>query len=165
VAYVDYVTGPNIDFEFLYLLPILLSGWYLGYSGAFVAVVSTTAVWSAMRVLGWGFRPVGTTVHAWNALMRLSVFWTTAYLLSRSRFETFATRAALERSRRLPPIIPICAWCRKMKSAHEEWQTLEEFLSKETDVRLTHGICQPCAERLRFESEQLELLRPNTMKP
>jgi hypothetical protein len=162
VLYIDYVTGPVVDLDFLYILPILSGGWYLGYAGGFVAAVATTATWSAMRIIGLGFIPLGAGVAVWNALMRFSVHWTVAYLLSRSRFETFAVRAALERSRRLPELIPICAWCRKMRDAHEEWQTLEQFLAKETDVRLTHGICQSCAERLRRESEELEARSPST---
>jgi hypothetical protein len=156
VAYIDEATGPYVEVDLLYTFPVLLSGWYLGSRGSFSFAVATTAAWLTVRVFGHGFPTVGLALHVWNAVMQFAVNWTVAYLLSRSRLETYAVRSVLERARRLPDIIPICAWCRKLKDAHEEWQTLEQFLSKETDVRLTHGVCQNCAEQLLRESEEIE---------
>lgn len=156
VVYIDEVTGPYVEVDLLYTFPVLLSGWYLGYIGSFAFAVAGMAAWLAVRVFGHGFPTVGLALNVWNAVMQFCVNWTVAYLLSRSRLQTYAARAALERARRLPEIIPICAWCRKMKGAHEQWQTIEQFLSKETDVRLTHGVCQSCAEQLLRESEEIE---------
>ena len=152
VTYVDEVTGPTVGLDGLYILPTLVGSWYLGRRGGFFFAVLTTAAWSLVRLHGRDFPATGPGIHSWNALMELSVNGTIAYLLARAREQTYLAWAEYERAHRLPDVIPICAWCRKMRDAQEEWQTLEQFLSKETGVLLTHGICHDCAERVVRET-------------
>lgn len=55
---------------------------------------------------------------------------------------------ALAEVRTLSGFLPICAWCRKLRGDNDYWQSLEEYISQNTDARLTHGICPECAARL-----------------
>lgn len=50
---------------------------------------------------------------------------------------------AAKREIRMHELMPICAWCRKIRNDDNYWQTLEAFLS-ETGVKFTHGICAEC---------------------
>ena len=61
--------------------------------------------------------------------------------------------AALARERRLQALLPICAWCRKVRNDQNYWQRVEEYLSEYAAVRFSHGICPDC---LRAVQDSLE---------
>jgi len=52
--------------------------------------------------------------------------------------------AALARERRLQELLPICAWCRKVRNDQNYWQAVEDYLTEYAAVRFTHGICPDC---------------------
>lgn len=45
---------------------------------------------------------------------------------------------------RLQELIPICMYCRKIRNDKETWEKIEEYLEKQPDVKLSHGICPDC---------------------
>lgn len=55
---------------------------------------------------------------------------------------------ALDESTALRRFLPICAWCRKVRNAHGDWEHLERFLVQRLDSTITHGICGDCAHKL-----------------
>jgi hypothetical protein len=54
--------------------------------------------------------------------------------------------------------LPICSWCRKIRTEKEEWITFEEYISREYGKKSTHGICPNCLEKeyleINLDSEQ-----------
>jgi DNA-binding response OmpR family regulator len=67
--------------------------------------------------------------------------------------QSLAERVAeLERTlaqvKRLQGLIPICAWCKRVRNDTNYWQQVEEYLGQNSEVRFSHGICPACfAER------------------
>jgi len=53
----------------------------------------------------------------------------------------------------LRKLIPICAWCRKIRDDSNYWQSVEQYLSRKMHFDLTHGICPDCAIQLKQEIE------------
>jgi len=53
---------------------------------------------------------------------------------------------ALSQVKVLRGLIPLCAWCRKIRDDQGYWNRVEEFLAKNTDSQVTHGICPSCFE-------------------
>jgi len=53
-------------------------------------------------------------------------------------------RAALDDVRLLTDLLPICAWCRKVRSDDGYWQRLEDYFAARRRVTFTHGICEDC---------------------
>lgn len=53
---------------------------------------------------------------------------------------------ALATVRRLEGLLPICAWCRRIRSDDGYWKLLEDYLV-DVGAQVTHGICQDCAAR------------------
>jgi len=53
---------------------------------------------------------------------------------------------ALARVKQLEGIIPICAYCKKIRSDRHYWQQVEAYLEAHIDVRFSHGICPECYE-------------------
>ena len=41
-------------------------------------------------------------------------------------------------------ILPICAYCQKIRNDQDVWMSLEAYLHTHADARLSHGICPEC---------------------
>ena len=50
--------------------------------------------------------------------------------------------------RQLKDMIPICAYCRKIRNDDNYWQMVETYINKETGSNFTHGICPECSKAL-----------------
>ena len=54
--------------------------------------------------------------------------------------------AALARVKQLQGLLPICCYCKKVRSDENYWQQVESYLVEHADVRFSHGICPDCYE-------------------
>jgi PAS domain S-box-containing protein len=54
---------------------------------------------------------------------------------------------ALENIKKLRGLIPICAWCKKIRDDKGYWEKVEEYIQKHAHVSFTHGICPECLEK------------------
>jgi len=54
---------------------------------------------------------------------------------------------ALGEIKALQGILPICSYCKKIRDDKGEWTQMEVYISKRTDARFSHGICQECAKK------------------
>ncbi|HIJ81779.1 MAG TPA: response regulator transcription factor [Desulfuromonadales bacterium] len=55
-------------------------------------------------------------------------------------------RQALDRVKQLEGIIPICAYCKKIRDDHNDWNQLEKYITNHSEAKFSHGICPKCAE-------------------
>jgi len=53
---------------------------------------------------------------------------------------------ALARVRRL---LPVCAWCDRIRTDEGAWETIEEYLERVEDADVSHGVCPECERRMR----------------
>ncbi len=51
---------------------------------------------------------------------------------------------ALSRIRRLEGIIPICSYCKKIRSDDGAWQQIDVYIRHHSDADFSHGICPDC---------------------
>ena len=54
---------------------------------------------------------------------------------------------ALAKVKTLSGLIPICAWCKKIRSDQGYWQTVEEYIKEHSQAEFTHGMCPDCQEK------------------
>lgn len=54
---------------------------------------------------------------------------------------------ALHEIKTLRGLIPICAWCKKIRNDAGSWEQLEAYLRDHTEARFSHGICPECIEK------------------
>ncbi len=47
----------------------------------------------------------------------------------------------------LKGIIPICAYCHKIRNDKEIWQQMETYISEHSGALFSHGICPECSEK------------------
>jgi len=64
--------------------------------------------------------------------------------------------ATLSRVRQLEGIIPICAYCKKIRDNQDDWHGLEKYISEHSEAQFSHGICPACFEREMKEIKREE---------
>lgn len=52
--------------------------------------------------------------------------------------------------------IPICGWCKKIRSEDNYWEQLEQYLTNEGFGVFSHGMCPSCAEKIFEKKVYLE---------
>lgn len=51
---------------------------------------------------------------------------------------------ALDRVKLLSPLVPICAWCKRIRDDSDYWSSISEYLRAHAGVDSSHGICPDC---------------------
>ncbi|MGM0460824.1 MAG: hypothetical protein ACQEQ4_00175 [Fibrobacterota bacterium] len=54
----------------------------------------------------------------------------------------------IEQINTLQGLIPICANCKRIRDDSGYWEQLEEYFSKQSEARFSHGICPDCMKKL-----------------
>ncbi len=79
------------------------------------------------------------------------------YAIERKRIESERDRLiqeleeALAKVKLLSGLMPICAWCKKIRDDQNYWQEVECYVASHSDARFTHGICPACMEKVKAE--------------
>ena len=55
---------------------------------------------------------------------------------------------ALDHVKQLQGILPICMYCRKIRSDKESWHGIEQYIEENTSAEFSHSICPECVEKL-----------------
>ncbi len=55
-------------------------------------------------------------------------------------------QAALANVKTLSGLLPICAWCKKIRDDQGYWEKVESYISRHSDAKFTHGMCPECFE-------------------
>ena len=52
------------------------------------------------------------------------------------------------RIKKLSGLLPICAWCKKLRDDKGYWKSVEEYISEHAKTEFTHGMCPECYNKL-----------------
>jgi DNA-binding response OmpR family regulator len=63
---------------------------------------------------------------------------------------------ALAEVKRLTGLLPICSYCKRIRSDDDYWVQLESYLATHTDAQFTHGVCPQCFEAVRSQIETIK---------
>jgi PAS domain-containing protein len=58
-------------------------------------------------------------------------------------------QAALAQVKTLSGMIPICGWCKSVRSDKGYWETVEEYVRSHSDATFSHGMCPACSEKFK----------------
>lgn len=56
-------------------------------------------------------------------------------------------QTALGNVKTLSGLLPICAWCKKIRDDKGYWEQIESYIGKHSEADFTHGICPQCCEK------------------
>ena len=51
------------------------------------------------------------------------------------------------RIKQLSGLLPICAWCKKVRDDEGYWSSVEKYFTERTAATFTHGICPECKKK------------------
>ena len=63
--------------------------------------------------------------------------------------------ATIAHIQRLQGLLPICAYCKKIRDTANYWHQVEAYISEHTDVLFTHSICPECLKK-HFPTVKIE---------
>ncbi len=132
----DLLTPMGVAIPMLYSGLVLLGLWSPHPTFAFVAATMATI----LSVLGTIISPSGGVVWIGltNRLMALLIIWVTAALV-------FRYKRAEQTTKVLHGLLPICAWCKKIRDDQGYWKQLEDYMEQHSEAHFTHGMCAECA--------------------
>jgi sigma-B regulation protein RsbU (phosphoserine phosphatase) len=58
---------------------------------------------------------------------------------------------ALRNVKELKGLLPICCYCKRIRTDEDYWQQLEGYISDHSDAQFSHGICPGCFEDVQSE--------------
>ena len=91
ICLVDLLSGPDIGFSLFYLIPVVVTAWYVGRGPGVILAVAGAMAWLFADTVNRG--GVSAVASAWNGFTRLVIFIAIALLLDHQR--TSAARLAV----------------------------------------------------------------------
>ncbi len=57
------------------------------------------------------------------------------------------TRQLTRQVETLESLLPLCAWCKKVRNDSGYWYQIEKYITTHSNTRITHGICPDCQDK------------------
>lgn len=153
---------------FLTVPLIVLATFRFGRHGATASllVFSGVAIWGTAQGRG-PFVYASTaeslfSLQAFVGIISLTALALAAVLAERKSEERMKSMAierferAMSEIRTLQSLIPICAWCKKVRNDLGGWEQLELYVHRHFDASFTHGICPDCRGQAELQDDVLE---------
>lgn len=134
----DFYTGPDIRFTILYVIPVAYAAWRWRFSMAFLLAL-TMPLFRLSFAFTWDSLPTPSAVA-----INTSIQWATLIGIAAliSRMVTLQKRINV-----LEGILPICAFCKKIRGPEEKWEAIEDYIAKRSEAHFTHTFCPTCARQ------------------
>jgi len=63
-------------------------------------------------------------------------------------------QVALSNVKQLRGLLPICAYCKRIRGDDQYWQQLESYIADHSEAQFSHGICPTCYAAVSAEIDQ-----------
>ena len=64
------------------------------------------------------------------------------------------TLALIANIKRLSGLLPICSYCKRIRSDQNYWQQVESYITEHSDAHFSHGICPTCFAKVSAELDE-----------
>jgi K+-sensing histidine kinase KdpD len=140
LLWVDYLTGPKTQFPVVYVIPVTLAAWYSGRWPALVMAVAMPLVHVVFLIAMWN-QPGSIATLVATTTVRGAVIIAMALWFARlSEHE----RELHRHVHKLEGLLPICSFCKSIRSDSGEWKRLEAFISERSEAQFSHSFCPTC---------------------
>lgn len=139
----DIYTGPYILFPITFVFPVGATAWWYGRVwGVGLALAMSLARFYVVNVYEPEFVRGEMWIAAVNALIRAVVLVLFACLIARVSHQL---RLLARRVEALEGILPICAFCKKIRNQTGQWEAVEVYIAGRSRAQFSHGFCETCA--------------------
>jgi hypothetical protein len=160
VAGLDALTPFELGFSAFYVIPVLIATWGLGLARGLAFACLSACCWYCLD-LGSGRQLTHEFYRVWDVFNHLLSYCLVALVTGSLKQAFLRERVlredrdrALRNVRELEGLLPVCAWCKKIRDDDGYWQELEAYLGPRTKADFTHGICPDCAKELEAGFER-----------
>jgi CHASE3 domain sensor protein len=93
-------------------------------------------------------------------LLVINNYMTSQEFARRSRAEANSTKLitelqqAIVEVKTLSGMIPICGWCKSIRTDKGYWQSVEQYVRSHTDATFTHGVCPECSKKFMADIQK-----------
>ena len=159
VTYVDYATGYEIRVYAFYFIPICLCAWYLGRFSVLCFSLVSALCWFYADLFS-GHPYPSESYRYWNAFISFVPFAVVGLILNRLKTSLDGQRRAHQELSRSTEEIRelqnqlqvVCSWTKRIE-VDGKWIPIDEFLTKQLHLKLTHGISPEASRRFREQAE------------
>lgn len=155
IGVVDYFTGYQANFSVFYWIPLILFTWRTDARIGLILAVVNAGVSLAADLLS-----APHLIHSfypyWNCGERLVVSAIAVAMLSHIRKLNLKQagliselNGALAQIKTLSGMIPICAWCKKVRGDGGYWNQVEDYVRAHSEADFTHSICPECEKSMK----------------
>jgi hypothetical protein len=145
---VDWATGYDLNFFVFYFAPVAFAAWKLGARSGYATAIISGLVWAAADRLSG---------HHYSA--PFYAYWDTSLRTISLLIISFATarihaleQEAQRKVQHLSGLLPICAWCKKIRNDRGYWERVEEYIEQHSEAHFTHSICEECSRKQQDEA-------------
>ena len=140
------IAGAMIGYFIFHPLVMLFS--YLMSAGHAANTIEETSGITAVVLQSFSFAmlPWSLSFALFNAVIGLYYGTVKAEKLAREEL-IVNLQKALADVKTLSGMLPICAWCKKIRNDEGYWQQIEAYIRTHSEVDFTHGICNDCAKK------------------
>ncbi len=157
---VDYLSTSELDLFLFYSVPVAITAWVAGRGPAVGVSLMGLGTWITGHLI-WATPYSSPFYTYWNTALRGGWILIVALMVSQIRRDLDRERrlnadlaTALGEVRELQGLLPICAWCKKIRNDDGYWEELESHIRRTTRTEFTHGICPACKARLLQEEKR-----------
>ena len=140
LLWVDYMTGPKTQFPVVYVLPVIVAAWFSGRLAAVTLALALALVHAVFLMVLWNQSGPMTTFIA-TTMFRATVVVAMALWLARLSEHERELRRHVQS---LEGLLPICAFCKRIRNDAGEWERLESFIAARSDAQFSHSFCPGC---------------------
>ncbi len=140
VVWMDIVISPFIFFPILFVAPVGCAAWFLGRAAGLGTAVSVIAA-RFWVLVAYDDQVMPLWAAALNTLIRLVLFLGFAYLVSKIADQKHDLEHRVEE---LEGILPICAFCKKIRDDEGKWEQLERYVTERSAAEFSHSVCAEC---------------------
>lgn len=74
------------------------------------------------------------------------------------------TLALIADIKRLTGLLPMCSYCKRIRSDRDYWEQVESYITERTDAQFSHGVCPACMVKVLEEFNPPEAPSPATSR-
>ena len=149
----DAIIPPAVNLPVLYIAYVLLAMATSRVSFSYT-LASLGTCCTVLALLFHAGSPLDWPTVLFSRSLTLVVMWTVAYMIvARKEIAAVRQTALIERDQaqkeveELVRLLPMCAWCKKIRDDAGYWEGIESYFVRHTPA-ITHGICPGCSDRL-----------------
>jgi hypothetical protein len=145
----DIASGPHVRGPVLFAFPVVVAGWHGFAKTAMSLATVLPAVRFVVEATAWRVHVVFPEAVASGAV-GIAALVGLAFLAGRAGL----AQRLRERVKILEGILPICAFCKRIRDKEDRWQSVERYISDRSQAAFSHGLCPDCAKKHYPDAER-----------